>query len=214
MVRSFAIVPAAGRSVRMGRPKLLLPAGASTLIARVLSAWTASRVTRTVVVVRRDDAELAARCRGFDVDVVTPASSPEDMKASIACALDHVARRYAPFDADAWLVAPADMPQLSAHAIDLVLNSLDPAQPRPIVPVFRGRRGHPVLLPWRMAERLPDLAPDEGVNSLVSSASGREVECDCPGILVDLDTPGDFESFARADGAPCVCETDHQTAVF
>jgi molybdenum cofactor cytidylyltransferase len=214
MVRSFAIVPAAGRSVRMGQPKLLLPAGYSTIIERVLSAWTASRVTRTVVVVRRDDEELKARCRGFNVDIVTPASPPEDMKASIACALDHVARRYAPVDDDAWLVAPADMPRLSARTIDLVLNSFDPAQPRPIVPLFRGQRGHPLLLPWRMAEQLHDLAPDEGVNALMAGAPSREIECGHPGILFDLDTPGDFESFARADSSPCTSETDHQAAVF
>ena len=32
MFRSFAIIPAAGRSVRMGRQKLLMPWGDATLI--------------------------------------------------------------------------------------------------------------------------------------------------------------------------------------
>ena len=41
--RSFAVVPAAGRSRRMGRPKLLLPWGESTIIQQVLGAWRASQ---------------------------------------------------------------------------------------------------------------------------------------------------------------------------
>jgi molybdenum cofactor cytidylyltransferase len=61
MFRSFAIVPAAGRSARMGAPKLLLPLGDRPVIDWVLAAWTASRVTRTVVVVRADDAPLLER---------------------------------------------------------------------------------------------------------------------------------------------------------
>ena len=64
MFRSFAVVPAAGRSERMGAPKLLLPLGDSTVIEHVLAAWTASPVTRTVVVVRADDAELLGTLPG------------------------------------------------------------------------------------------------------------------------------------------------------
>ncbi|HMP05911.1 MAG TPA: NTP transferase domain-containing protein, partial [Lacipirellulaceae bacterium] len=67
--RSFAIVPAAGRSVRMGAPKLLLPVAGRPLIDHVLAAWSASRSTRIVVVVRGDDHALATRCRQFPVEL-------------------------------------------------------------------------------------------------------------------------------------------------
>ncbi len=198
----------------MGRPKLLLPARTSTIIERVLAAWTASRVTRTIVVVRRDDAELAARCRMFDVDVVMPPSPPADMKASIVCALDYIASRHSPVGPDAWLVAPADMPHLSTLAIDRVLNAFDPARPTPIIPVFRGQRGHPVLLPWHMARLVKTSAPGEGLNALMARAPSREIECQSAGILVDLDTPAEYQAFTGTGGAPCLLETDHRAAGF
>jgi CTP:molybdopterin cytidylyltransferase MocA len=36
-MQTFAIIPAAGRSVRMGQPKLLLPWGQTTLLEHVLA---------------------------------------------------------------------------------------------------------------------------------------------------------------------------------
>ncbi len=71
-MRSFAIVPAAGRSVRMGRPKLNLPWGESTVLEHVVQAWLASRVDRVIVVVRRDDERLDELCRSLGVEVCVP----------------------------------------------------------------------------------------------------------------------------------------------
>ena len=52
-MRSFAIIPACGRSVRMGTPKLLMPWKDSTVIEAVLAAWEQSQIDEIVVVVRR-----------------------------------------------------------------------------------------------------------------------------------------------------------------
>src|SRR5690606_37389168 len=50
-VRSFAILPAAGQSRRMGAPKLLLPWGETTLIGEVIRSWKDSRVDQVLVVI-------------------------------------------------------------------------------------------------------------------------------------------------------------------
>ena len=124
--RFFAIVPAAGRSARMGQPKLLLPWGERTLIEHVLATWRASGVTNTTIVVHPADTELADKCHRAGVEVVTPPHPPADMKASIGHALAHVAARFTPCDADAWLVAPADMPGVSAPLINQVIAAHNP----------------------------------------------------------------------------------------
>ena len=57
--KSFAVIPAAGLSRRMGeKQKLLLPWGDATLIEHVLRAWLDSRIDRIVLVSRRDDRDL------------------------------------------------------------------------------------------------------------------------------------------------------------
>src|SRR5438067_7475125 len=122
--RYFALVPAAGVSARMGEPKLLLALAGRPLILHTIDAWQRSRVNRIVVVVRPDDAALADVVRTVSqpavVDIVIPDVPPPDMKASLQAALKHIERQYAPTAADAFLVAPADMPRLST----LIINRL------------------------------------------------------------------------------------------
>src|SRR5689334_18779678 len=100
-MQTFAIVPAAGRSARMGRPKLLLPWGNSTVIERVLAVWQASRVSRVVVVVHPDDTQVAKLARGSGACVVVPSEPPPDMKVSVGHALSYLAQTCAPSTPDA-----------------------------------------------------------------------------------------------------------------
>ena len=57
--RLFAVIPAAGLSRRMGRPKLLLPWQGSTVVEHLLAALAHPRVVARCVVCRQSDAELA-----------------------------------------------------------------------------------------------------------------------------------------------------------
>lgn len=190
---SFAIIPAAGISARMGSPKLLLPWAGKSIIEHVLGAWLASRVTRVVIVMRPDDEELATAVRQIDVDVVIPNEPPPEMKDSVRHALDHIERRYLPQPTDAWLLAPADMPRLSTEVIDRLLTEQQPDSPEILIPEVAGKRGHPVLFPWRLASEATRLPEGEGLNSLVARHAVRLVPCDDGAILEDLDTPDDYQ---------------------
>lgn len=191
--RSFAIVPAAGRSVRMGRPKLLLPWGEWTVIEQVLAAWLGSRVTRTLVVVRADDVRLAEVCRNCGAAVVTADPPPPDMKASVRCALEHIAGHWQPAPHDAWLVAPADLPRLATATIDRVLAAYDSTQPEIVAPRIAGLRGHPVLFPWSLAAEVARLPSDVGIDELLRRYPVRDVPVDASAdSAADLDTPEDY----------------------
>lgn len=196
--RSFAIVPAAGRSRRMGVPKLLLPWGSARadgtrpcVIEVVLAAWRASRVTQVVVVVHPDDLELAAICQRSGAQVVVADPPPIEMKDSVQRGLEFVSSRWQPEDRDAWLLAPADMPLLSAAAIDRVLGAQGTHPGKVLVPQHDGRRGHPVLFPWPLAGEVSRLGSDQGLNALVRAYPVKEIEFAEDAVLADLDTPAD-----------------------
>src|SRR4051794_4581922 len=123
-MQSFGIVPAAGRSSRMGTPKLLLPWANGTLIEGVLQAWRASRVTCVVAVVHPEDHELARACAGAGAEVVQPSTPPPDMKASVRAALAHL-QKLKPNPEDAWLVAPADIPGITAERINAMIAAYE-----------------------------------------------------------------------------------------
>ncbi len=199
---SYAVVPAAGNSRRMERHKLLLAWKDATVMEHVLSAWTNSRVSRVVVVLRANDCELQEICRRADIDVVIPDQDPPDMKVSVQHGLTHIEREYDPADGDVWMLAPADMPRLSTGVIDRVLDAYQTGSRQPgeltianrtvFVPTAHGRNGHPVLFPWPLRSEVFALPADEGVNAILRRQPTREIVLDGHGILDDLDTPADY----------------------
>jgi molybdenum cofactor cytidylyltransferase len=191
--RFFAIVPAAGRSARMGQPKLLLPWGNATLVEQVLGQWRASGVSDVIVVVHPDDSELAELCRGAGAQVVVPDVPPPDMKSSVGHALAWIGALRVPTSDDAWLLAPADMPRLNAALIDFVIANHQVAAPRIIVPTAAGRRGHPVLFPWSLAADVATLGENEGLNALLARSVVSEVAWGDASAFADVDDPADYE---------------------
>ena len=83
---SYAIIPAAGESRRMGEPKLMLPWGQGTIIDAVLQAWSASRVDQLVVIVRADNRPLQKLCLKHNVEVVTVDGTPvQGISSQLVC---------------------------------------------------------------------------------------------------------------------------------
>lgn len=194
--QSFAIIPAAGRSVRMGQPKLLLPWGEHTMIEEVLAAWRTCRISHVVMTVHPDDGELAEAARSAGAEVVTVSPPPADMKASVLAGLDYVEANYRPCANAAWLLAPADMPLLTAQLIDGLLAAWEEnlfRSRQEILALSRGgRRGHPVLFPWALVAAARQLPAGAGLNQLLDKFGCRELAVAEDAAFVDLDTPADY----------------------
>ncbi len=207
--RAFAVVPAAGRSRRMiasrqaastvdlptdpQGSKLLLPWGNATVIERVLAAWIGSGVQRVFVVIRPDDRSLRRVVQRLPVELVCPVPSPAEMKDSVRAALRVIARDHQPSREDVFLVAPADLPQLSSSQINRLLRAHCPACPSILVPTGPGGRGHPVLFPWSLAEQIDRLAPEQGLNRLLERFPVRSIPVDQDFGREDVDTWEDYQ---------------------
>lgn len=189
--RIVAIVPAAGHSRRMGQPKLLLKLGEKTVIARVVEALRTAGIEKILVVVRSDDLPLAEEVRRTSAELVVPEIAPPDMRASVERALD--ALNPAGNEWDGWMLIPADHPTLEPHVITQLIAAWD--RTRIAVPTWQGRRGHPTLFPWTTAVEVSQLPGDKGLNTLLRSQPDRvlEVPASSDGVLIDLDTPEDWE---------------------
>jgi len=196
----FALIPAAGLSRRMGRPKLSLPLGGRTILEHVVSAVHDAGVAQTLVVVGpateflRPLAEKAGACVH-----VLPDETP-DMRATVQAGLIRIEQMSQPRDDDTWLLLPADHPTLSA---DVVRQLLDAAQKQlrhsVFVPTHAGQRGHPTLFRWWHVAGIRDLPAEQGLNAYIR-AHGEEVfELTWPSaqVLLDLDTPEEYERLMR-----------------
>ncbi|TXT21721.1 MAG: MobA-like protein [Planctomycetota bacterium] len=197
--RLFALIPAAGRSRRMGTSKLLLPWQGTTVIEHLIATLTRPDVAAVVIVMRPDDVALQAAVQRTAAVAVIPDHEPPDMRDSVEIGLRAIRQRFTPTDEDGWLLIPADHPLLEAEVLDGLLTHWSQRDSDALLPTFGQQRGHPTLLSWSLAARVEQLPPDVGVNTLLRSPTtlvaewptGRE------SVLADLDTPEDYARWQR-----------------
>ena len=200
-MRVFALIPAAGQSRRMGRPKLALPLGDRTVLERVISAVRDSGVEQVLVVIGPATAFLRplAEQAGASVHVL-PEETP-DMRATIQAGLAWIEEQHHPQLDDAWLLLPADHPTLTPEVVRALLAAAD-ANPRQSIflPTHAGQRGHPTLLRWRHAAALPTLPPGQGLNAHIRAHGNETLTLPWPSseVLCDLDTPADYDRLRKS----------------
>lgn len=192
-MQSFAVIPAAGKSRRMGQDKLFLILGDRSIIKTTIDAWLSSQVTRIVVVVDPENQRLIEHLSGMDVDLVVPNDSPPQMKDSVIAGLTHIKQHYSPAEEDAWLLAPADMPGLSSQAIDQLLEEFFQSKQNILVPAYEQQTGHPVLFPWKYADHIQHLTDNQGINYLTETCPKRLIPMIDVQKPTDIDTPDEYQ---------------------
>ena len=181
-----AIVLAAGKSERMGRPKALLPFRGRTFLGNILEAISHTSIEDTFVVLghHRDEIERSVSLPS----VVFNPNYEQGMVTSFQAGI-----RALSWDTSGAFLFLVDHPVVEAATIESMIMNLAPN--RIVLPTFEGRRGHPVLFSSEVLEEILALPPTAGANIVVRKNPARIVEApvSTPGILVDIDTPEQFE---------------------
>ena len=154
----FALIPAAGRSRRMGSPKLLLDVNGKTVISRVLTALGEAGVLNRLVVLHLDDELLKQEVERSGGRVLLPPTPPPEMRDSIRFGLQSVTERLLAtgelINADSpWLLVPADHPVLEPQTVSTLLEAAATNPGRIVVPTHAGRRGHEGSSGWERSGR-------------------------------------------------------------
>lgn len=184
-----AVVLAAGRSSRMGRPKLALPLGTSTVLQAALRPLVASPVDAIVVVVGCDAERLAPALRELRdprLRTVTNAAWADGIGASLACGVRAVPPEHHV------LVALGDEPAVPGALVSAVLASARGGAPL-VVPLCGDRPVHPVLFAPELRPELLALVGDTGGRAVVRRHLSRAVRLAAE-PTPDLDRPGDYEA--------------------
>jgi molybdenum cofactor cytidylyltransferase len=191
----FAVVPANGTSTRMGRPKLILPLGDSTVIERVVTTLRAGGVDTVLVIAGPHVPELAPLATKAGAYVLSLPNFTNDMRTTVEKGLDYLEEQFQPGSDDPWLLSPADHPVFSPDTVrQLLAAAVNPSQSI-LTPVNAGRRGHPTLLRWRHVGALRSLPIGTGFNTYLRLHPDEicDVEVSDPGVLMNLTTPEDYE---------------------
>ncbi len=178
------VLLAAGKGERARGDKRRLTLRGRPLLAWTLAAYRGVRALQKLLVLGPEDRELAQLGIRHGFAPVTCADAGSGMSASLRAGLAAASR-----DAEYLLVALGDMPAVRAETLDALLAEAQRRPGRALRPVHRGQPGHPVLLPRACFDELATLRGDRGARELLPALDPFPLECDDPGVILDLDHP-------------------------
>jgi molybdenum cofactor cytidylyltransferase len=185
-----AIILAAGRSERMGAFKPLLPFGSQTVIDSCIKLLRDGGVETVVVVLGQDRRaeELEQHLKHSRVSFAVNPDAASEMGASIACGV-----RELPEGAKAVVITPADHPAVPAEVIEQLIREWHQGS-RLVMPIWKGRGGHPVLVDLSFRRELLSLDPDRGLKAFfdVHRDDLRRLDVNSNYIARDMDTWDDY----------------------
>ena len=191
---------AAGRSSRMGRPKMLLQWGTTTIIGHEVELWKQVGAVQIAAVIGAGDAAIGAELDRIALPTVDRIVNPDPdrgMCSSIQCAaqwagwamvLSHV------------VIALGDQPHLKRGTLSLLMQSVQQDPDSIWQPAFEGRARHPVVFPRHVFAQLA-AAKQATLREFLDSMRGRIriVETGDPGLALDIDRPEDYEKAVRLE---------------
>jgi molybdenum cofactor cytidylyltransferase len=183
-----AILLAAGAGTRFGGGKLLHPLDDGVAIAaHAARNLVSAGITEIVAVLRPGDFPLSDMLEQEGCYVTFCADAARGMGHSLAHGVTNAR------EAEGWIVALADMPRVRPQTIGAVRTALTEGA-IVVAPTYRGERGHPVGLSAVLLHELLTLSGDTGARKVLErhSEETRFIECDDPGVLLDIDRPGDL----------------------
>ena len=168
---------------------MLLKFNGKTMIEKVLENVAESDSDSILVVLGAGMEDLIDLVRKYDVKYCYNNNYRDGMLSSVQCGFKNL-----PSDTAATLVFQGDQPFITPSVINMVINAYKTSGKGIVIPVYEGKRGHPLLLDKKYSDRIDRLDPAEGLRSItyLNSSDVLEVETDEPGILRDFDTYDDY----------------------
>ncbi|RMG50930.1 MAG: nucleotidyltransferase family protein [Acidobacteria bacterium] len=185
-----AVLLAAGESRRMGRLKQLLPFGPKTVIETCLDALLASRVDDIIVVLGHRYQEIQSHIEHFPVRIVINQHYSQGMSSSVIRGV-----RAIPSAARAALIAVVDQPLVTADIIDRLIDAYRKSEKKIVIPVYRGRGGHPIIIDLSFRQKILTIDPERGLRQIVYShpQDVLRVDVETDAVIQNMNTWADYQ---------------------
>jgi molybdenum cofactor cytidylyltransferase len=189
--RAVAVVTAAGSAERFGGKKLLAPVAGEPLLDHTIRSLLDGGVTEVIVVVSADARrELARDVSAMDdahVRVLENADPSRGMFSSIQVGVASAV-------GDALLVLPGDMPYVRPETVRALIAKFR-ERPAIVSPRYKGKRGHPVVMPLSLRDEIAATTPTANLHDVIHHHQDERVdlEVEDAGVNRDVDTRADLE---------------------
>ena len=187
-----ALILAAGESRRMGSPKALLPYQDKTFVEHLLAVTKHPRVTVQRIVLGASASTIRERLHLPESCVVVNDQWQLGQLSSIQAGI----RSLESESTDGTLICPVDHPLVSASLVATLIEEFERNGGKQgiVLPVFRGKRGHPVIFARRFYDQLLAAPQETGARDVVWQNPSQvcEVETLEEGVVLNINDPASY----------------------
>ena len=185
-----AVVLAAGQSKRMGQQKMLLPWGNITVIEKVINTLLGSGIDDIHIVVGGSRNHVIKILREYQLDfIINKNFRNGEMLTSLKLGIKSLQN-----DTEAALIVLGDQPQIESSIIQTIINRFKSSQNPIIVPSYKMKRGHPLLISRQLWKALLMLSPPMTLRDFLNE-NNKIIDyliVNNNSVIQDLDTPEDY----------------------
>jgi molybdenum cofactor cytidylyltransferase len=168
-----AVILSGGASQRMGSPKALLPYQGRPFLEHLIAVTSHPKIGARRIVLGAQAELIADAVRLAADEVVINAEWEKGQLSSIQAGI-----RSLPAGTDGMILCLIDHPLISATLVDELIERFysGPTIPPIALPVYQGKRGHPVIFSSGIYEELMTAPLEQGARSVVWAHAGEVAE--------------------------------------
>lgn len=210
-----AVILAAGYSSRMGDFKPLLPVGGIPAVQRLMESVSEAGIREIIVVtghnrdalssfisrydMEKNDSEKSCCCDANSSVNIHEAFNPDYEQGMFTSVQTGILKAEAiadKKDIEGCFLMPVDCPLISKNTIEALQSAVSEIQQDNFtVPVFRGKKGHPLYIPMQYAPEICAHDGNGGLKSITDKYHQKfsRIPVDEEGCILDMDTPKGYE---------------------
>jgi molybdenum cofactor cytidylyltransferase len=206
-----AIILAAGSSSRMGggRHKLLLPLDDRPVLAHVIDASLASQARPIIIVLGHQSNRVRSHIKQYsthdDITLVENAHYQLGMSSSLRIGIQTLLTNgyricHNSHQIDSVLIVLGDQPLITPKIIDALITAYRSTGKAIVAPLYKGKRGSPVLFDKSLFTELIEVTGDEGGRTVLERHRDEVELIEIGDILAnyDVDTWEAYEQVVEA----------------
>jgi molybdenum cofactor cytidylyltransferase len=181
-----AVILSGGASRRMGTPKALLPYRGGTFLEHLLKVTDHPRIGWRRVVLGADAGAIVAGTEFRADEIIINENWEDGQLSSIQAGV-----RSLPEGTYGMLLCLIDHPLISRELLGELVSRFYESGKAIVLPVYKGRRGHPVIFAARLYQELLSAPLETGARAVVWEHREEvcEMETDEEGCVLNLNDP-------------------------